>query len=178
MVSKYTTKIAEVFQEKNALLGSFGETLHSQPMKNFLGALATGAGLTLGGIGVAAGAGALSSWRANSQSHGAYEAMLSTHPKLRMEDQQKVEQYFRTLWNFAPDLARDPLMAGGVVTQAIRMDYTGAPPTELIKTVVEIQSKHRETQSKYMGSPLGAYFMGAAGGKMVGKDNNPFYSEV
>ena len=163
-MSKYL-KIAEVAHEKYAL---------NQPTKNFLGALATGAGLTLGGIGVAAGASAVSNWRANAASGGAFDAMVNTHPKLRMEDPKKVEQYFQTLWNFAPDIARDPLMAGGVITQAIRMDYTGAPPTELIKTVVEIQNKHRETKNKYSLPHKGPMsdFLFAAGQGRIG--NSPW----
>lgn len=165
-MSKFS-KIAEVAHEKFAL---------SQPGRNFLGALATGAGLTLGGVGVASAIGYGGTVLAKGRMHKAFEAMLGVHPKLRMEDPQKVEQYFKTLWNFAPDLAADPLMAGGVVTQAIRMDYTGAPPTELIKTVVDIQKSHKETQNKYMGSALGNFLIGAGQGHMINSEHSPFYS--
>jgi hypothetical protein len=168
-MSKYS-KIAEAFIEKRAL-----EVAPNA--KGFLGALATGAALTLGGMGVAYGANALGNIRSGARSEKAYETMLMVHPKLSMENPTKVRMYFNTLWNFAPDIARDPLMAGGVIVQAIRMDYTGAPPTELVKTIVDIQNKHRETTNKFnlpSRGPMADYLLMSGQGRMMSSDSNPF----
>ncbi len=114
--------------------------------------LALGGGLVAGGTAVEAGIGSISGKMQDLQQDRSFDEMLKLHPKLQLEDAERVRVFFNTLWTFAPDMAKDPLVAGTAVYQAMRMDIYGGYPVEAIKTVVEIQNKKSDTKG---GNPLG-----------------------
>jgi len=70
-----------------------------------------------------AGSGALSSGVSKLKNmyerHQSYKGMLELAPSLRQQDQGTVKRYFNSLHRLNPHLMNDPLVAGGIVSQAI-----------------------------------------------------------
>jgi len=70
-----------------------------------------------------AGSGALSSGVSKLKNmyerHQSYKGMLELAPGLRQQDQGTVKRYFNSLHRLNPHLMNDPLVAGGIVSQAI-----------------------------------------------------------
>lgn len=143
------------------------EILKARPWGSLGKGLLLGAGFVAGGSAIEGGISAISSKTQDLFQQRAFEEMLKIHPKLQLEDPQRVRTFFNTLWNFAPDMAKDPLVAGTAVYQAMKMDIYGGYPVEAIKTVVEIQHKKSDIHS---GSPFGrnlSEFLGESGKKQI-----------
>ena len=60
------------------------------------------------------------------QHHQGYERMLEVHPSLKSEDPTLVKTRYNALFNLAPTLARDPLVAGSIVKQWIEYPVVSA----------------------------------------------------
>lgn len=73
-------------------------------------ALEAGSGL------LSAGVGKLKSMYERNQS---YKGMMQMSPELRSKDQKTVRQYFNSLHRLNPHFMNDPLIAGGIVQQAV-----------------------------------------------------------
>lgn len=134
-----------------------------------------GKGLLLGG-GLVAGAGGVTALGDMGATLSrdlfkgrAFEEMVKIHPKLAIRDQERVALFFESLWTFAPDLAKDPLVSGDIINRAMEMDISGGFPMESIKTVVEIQHKQRDVKgSPGIGGNLADFLSGAAKEQVVG----------
>jgi hypothetical protein len=96
-----------------------------------------------------------------------YRSMLAWHPDLQAHDQpQNVMQAFRTMRRFAPDMTKDPLVAGSFVRQMLASDFAGT--SGMIPTMMSAQ--------KNIITPVqDAFVSGASGGVSQGiKDFKPF----
>ena len=76
-----------------------------------------------------------------------YRAMLDSHPNLRMEDQETVQNTFNTLAKFAPSLAADPYAAGGYVKRILQFDPETGSDYNVIKTLVDLEKNHQQAKS-------------------------------
>lgn len=94
---------------------SFGEL---KPLLTSTPVMTAGALLAL-----EAGSGALSAGVSKLKDvydrHQSYKGMLEHAPSLRQHDQGAVKRYFNSLHRLNPHLMNDPLVAGGIVSQAI-----------------------------------------------------------
>ena len=75
------------------------------------------------------------------------ENVYSAHPSLRNEDPVVVNRYMDSLIHFSPEVAKDPLAAGGFITQALRMADLGGPPLSQFKDLTAI-TKDMRTSGK------------------------------
>lgn len=94
-----------------------------------------------------------------------FKGMMEWNQDLHHEDQRLVNQSFRTLRRFAPDMSKDPLVAGSMVRQMVQVPQGAAG----------IMQQAMQGQ-KNVGSPIMDAYVGAAG-KGVGegmKDAVPF----
>lgn len=147
----------------NKLAGIYKKALTTQ---DFLKGMALGGGLVLGGAAADIGLTTISDKLRDRKKDAAYEAMVKIHPKLFTANQDVLRLYFDTLWNFAPDIARDPLAAGGVLTQAIALDAYGGFPADILKNIVEVQNKRNDSKVKSRGSGF-SDFLSDAGKRQV-----------
>jgi hypothetical protein len=107
-----------------------------------------------GGVGAAlAGSGALAVQHIYdaATSKRDFRGMLSWNKDLHDEDQVVVNQAFRTLRRFAPDLSRDPLVAGAMVRQMVQAPQGAAG---IVQQAIQGQ--------KNVGSPVLDAYMNAA----------------
>ena len=126
-----------------------------------------GGGIVAGGTAVGVGIESITGFTRDLFQDRAFEEMIKLHPKLQLLDQDRVRLFFNSLWTFAPDMAKDPLVSGDAVYRAMQMDISGGYPMEAIKTVVEIQHKKSDIKG---GSPFGrniTEFMTDAGAKQT-----------
>lgn len=98
----------------------------------------------------------------DSKKESALQTAISLHPKLQTKDQERLKLYYNTLWNFAPDIAQDPLAAGGILYQAMEMDAYGGFPADTLKTIIDIQSKKSQSKPTRFGD-----FLQSSGQKQV-----------
>ena len=116
--------------------------------------LLTGAALGLGGVIGKEGIDTIIDKVQESHKEPLFEEMLKMHPELASEDQQKVQNYFNTVWHFSPHLARNPFAAGAYIRQALLLDTaTGGPNITQTEGLVNIQRLH--AQGKDKGDTLG-----------------------
>lgn len=133
--------------------------------ENFLKGLALAGGLAVGGAVADTGISIISDKLRDRKKEEAFKAMVGIHPKLFSMDQERLKMYFDTLWNFAPDIAKDPLASGGVLSQAMQLDVYGGFPADILKNIVEVQNKRTESRSKSRGGV--GDFLNDAGRKQV-----------
>jgi len=81
-----------------------------------------------------------------------YDSMLATNPHLKNHDQNRVKIIFGTLQTFNPAYAKDPLVAGTFVQNAIDMDRVDV---NTINAIVTAREKLRSAEEKERGG-LGA----------------------
>jgi len=67
-----------------------------------------------------------------------YKAMMDDNPQLGEMDSESVQKSFDTLYRFNPHYAKDPMVAGQYVSQAVSME--GAP----IKSINELVSSRKQ----------------------------------
>ncbi len=82
-------------------------------------ALAQGLGAGVGAAVLAGGTLAVQHLYDAATSKRDFRGMMDLHQDLHYEDQRSVLQAFKTLRNFAPDMSRDPLVAGSMVRQMV-----------------------------------------------------------
>ena len=76
-------------------------------------------------LAVAAGVGVYGLGRMAVERHqtgSSYNQMLELYPQLKREDAQRVKLYFDTIQQSAPGIARQPLVAGSVVSRLLNYD--------------------------------------------------------
>lgn len=83
-----------------------------------------------------------------------YKKMLKAHPELLKENPKVVSEYWRSLYHFAPHMARDPIAAGAFIRQSIlkgvREEF-GGPPPDTYATLARVEDS-LSGKSKYKGS--------------------------
>lgn len=84
-----------------------------------------------------------------------FRGMMQWNQDLHHEDQRLVNQSFRTLRRFAPDLSKDPLVAGSMVRQMVQAPQGAAG---IMQQALQGQ--------KNVPSPVLDAYMGAAGKSM------------
>ena len=77
----------------------------------------------------------------------AYKEMVANNPQLSEEgiDAKAVQQHFSTLYRFNPEYAKDPLVAGAYVQNAIEM---ARPNLETINNIVNARKNLAEAKGK------------------------------
>jgi hypothetical protein len=100
-------KQAKLSKNTRLGLGHFGSAA--------LGAAAVGAGSGIFAAGVVAANKIYNAATAKRD----FRQMLQWHTDLQQEDQKLVNQAFRTLRQFAPDMSRDPLVSGAIVKNIV-----------------------------------------------------------
>ena len=156
---KVASQGKEAFPNPFRAVGNFFKT----PISGPLAAERTMGNLMLGTGAVAtAGAGAMAGWDAAESAIGkgvaaasarmgrnrGYKKMLAATGE---EDTETRQNAFNTLHTFAPDLAKDPMVAGTFVKRVVDFDENIDPTW--VKTLVETQQRHRPTTSR---GPSGA----------------------
>lgn len=113
-----------------------------------LGAAAVGAGtMAIGGLGMAA-----SHIYDAATAKRDFRGMMEWNQDLHHEDQRMVNQSFKTLRHFAPDMSKDPLVAGSMIRQMVQAPQGAAG----------IMSQALQAQ-KNIGSGIGAAALGGVG---------------
>ena len=88
-----------------------------------------------------------------------YKKMLKAHPQLLEKDQEDVAKLWDTLYQTAPHLAKDPIAAGGWITQSINADYLddhGAPPIDTYKALADLEGKIQDNRDSDAANAFGA----------------------
>ena len=152
--NKEAAKAGLMKRMKKYLGGAFGK----QPTtgQRILGIGALGAGLTAG---VRGADWAIDSIHGPRQKQKAFSGMMDENPFLKKESPKDVERIFRTLHNFNPQMADDPLVAGSFMRRALQFKEEGIQPQD-VKTLVEIGKLRGDTKKK--DSLLQAMLGGAA----------------
>jgi len=78
---------------------------------------------------------------------GSLEKIYRMHPELKNDP--NVQDYFQALADFAPDIAKNPLVAGNVIMQMHRVGPSFVTP-QLIRELIGIQG---QSQSPKFGTP-------------------------
>lgn len=105
-----------------AITGGFGERLlktisHQAPRALVYGAT---------GMGILGGMNLYHKIQKRMDYHKGFESMLDVHPSLKKEDPKLVQTRYDSLFNLAPTLAQDPLVAGSIVKQWIEYPVVSA----------------------------------------------------
>jgi hypothetical protein len=140
-----------------------GKSIAEHGGNALVGAAAVGAGTAmLGGVGMAA----QHIYNAATAKRD-FRGMMQWNEDLAHEDQRMVTQSFRTLRRFAPDMSKDPLVAGSVIRQMVQAPQ-GA--SGIMQQALQGQ--------KNIGSPVMDNYMQAVQKSMVkGMESTPFSAE-
>jgi hypothetical protein len=93
-------------------------------------AMLTAAGLGVGAIGTAAIAGAGAASKPIDRAAG-YRRMMRESPEFKSEDKKTVKKFYRTLHNFSPKVARDPVAASSYMKRLLAFKDVGVQPGDL-----------------------------------------------
>lgn len=109
--------------------------------------------LILGGVGVGIGAGA-TALDAGSKAvsdpvhrHFAFKQVEKKNPWLKDHDKELVHSYYKTLFNFAPSMAKDPLVAGSFLKRQLEYKDIGPQAADL-QTITNIDNAIRDRKTK------------------------------
>ena len=84
-----------------------------------------------------------------------FKKMMAAHPELLKEDPKTVAEYWRSLYHFAPHMARDPIAAGAFIRQSIlkgvREEF-GGPPPDTYATLSKVEESLTGNKGKYKGT--------------------------
>lgn len=119
---------------------------------------AAGAAMGLGATGVAAGAGKISDTVHAATLNKDFKAMLKADPTFRGEDEKKAKQYFGILHRASPYLAGEPMLAASTVRGM--MEYGHAPGDQLVKGILDTESKYQDTRHPFLKPKLPTMPMG------------------
>ena len=81
-----------------------------------------------------------------------FKKLLEKNPSLIEEDPDEVLDLWQTLYRTAPNLAQDPVAAGGFIRQNVNARVRGdlgGPTLDTYKTLSEIQSKLQGLEENY-----------------------------
>jgi len=89
--------------------------------------------MAVGAAGLAVSAGG-QLW-SNVQVQRSFQTMLQRYPELQRENPTRVKQLFETISNAAPDVAKDPMVAGSLIKRMLNYDgIDHATYMELVST--------------------------------------------
>ena len=83
-----------------------------------------------------------------------YKKMMENNPQLSDADPQEVAKLWATLYDTAPNLAKDPVAAGAFITQSINkevMKEHAGPPIDTYKTLVDIEKGKKKDTPDTLG---------------------------
>jgi len=142
------------FLKEAGFLSDLGRGLMGEGGKGFGHAV----GQNLLGAGIAVGVGAASTgaysafkkimdYRASPRD---YQAMMSAHPSLKKKPARQVQMLYNSLRTTAPDMAKDPLIAGSFIRNmmAVQPDEGLAIPMDTVKTLADTQKGISDARSK------------------------------
>ena len=81
-----------------------------------------------------------------------FKKLLEKNPSLIEEDPEEVLDLWQSLYRTAPNLAQDPVAAGGFIRQNVNArvrEDLGGPTLDTYKTLSEIQSKLQGLEQNY-----------------------------
>jgi hypothetical protein len=122
--------------------------------KNVVSGVALAGALGVISAGVGAGQEAIKSFTRKKDVREGFDTMLAANPTLKGGDKGRMKAIYSTLHNFNPDYAKDPLVAGTFVDNAMAQERVDVGT---INSVVEAQSKIRQ------GKQPGPDFLGHMG---------------
>lgn len=144
------------------ITSSLTTTSMGRALGDTLTAALPAAGVAAAGVAGAAGFNVLRSRLAKGR---AFKQMVETHPELKKQDAKAVQRTFNTIYNLNPQLAKDPLVAGGFV----RRSMTKADVGEGAGAYVDLNTA-RELQRGGMGvAPVLDTFLSAAQSQAKGR---------
>jgi len=152
----------EEFLKTAGIWGNFMKGLRGEGASGFSGALGSqvptgvaAAAVTGVGMGIAKGFEKIHDRLTKARD---YKSMLQATPDLRHFDASHTQMMYNSLRSLAPTLARDPLVAGSFVRDALRLSPEHGPaiPPATAKMLVE-------TQAKLQGPSLARQMAEAAG---------------
>ncbi len=89
------------------------------------------------------------------QSKKHLQNILKEHPQLKEFPPEQVAKYYRSLYHFAPTVAKDPLAAGAYLTQSLKKlssEELGGPPPDTFNTLSDIEKKVRDSRNSVNNS--------------------------
>jgi len=105
--------------------------------------MGVGGALTAGSLGTAAAIRSIARKMTESKK---YEQMLDINPDLKKVPQDRAKLVFKTLNNFAPAAASDPLVAGNFVRNTMEIGEVGLSP-KAVKELLDITKAVRPDKS-------------------------------
>lgn len=101
-----------------------------------------------------------------------YEKMLRANPGLLDEDEETIAKLWGTLYRTAPQLAQDPVAAGGFITQNLKagvVENYGGPTIDTYKALGDIEKDLRQNRDYTSGAGILGFLTGAlSGGSFTG----------
>ena len=125
------------------VLNPFNNTTTKQVMQTALGL--GSAGLVLGGASSAA-EGLADAAATPIKRHLGYKRMVRDNPWIKDEDQDTVKKFYRTLFNFSPTVAMDPMASGSFMKKQLEFKDIGIQHND-IHTLSNIEKAVRDTKA-------------------------------
>jgi len=150
-LGEYGEKRAFNWGKARAGAAEVGKEVGTHGGNMLVGGLMAGAGTAIAGAGALAVNHIYNAVTAKRD----FKGMMEWNQDLAHEDQRLVNQSFRTLRQFAPDISRDPLVAGSMIRQMVQAPQGAAG---IMQQALQGQ--------KNVGSPVMDAYMTAAGKSM------------
>lgn len=115
-----------------------------------LGAGAAGLAAGLAIHGVSSGVNALSKEHLYARFKQALETAIQSNQVLRNEPRAKIENYAKTVFDFAPHVAGDPNLLGNVLASAVHGD---SMDLSIIRTLSDLEARYNDTRKNALFSP-------------------------
>lgn len=132
----------EFHREAMKKLGADWGRLGQEVSKNVVSGIALAGTLGVVSAGIGAGQEALRRYTAKRDLQTGFDNMLAANPELkRMGDKKRMQAIYTTLHTFNPDYAKDPLVSGTFVDNALAQERVDVG---MINSVVDAQDKIRK----------------------------------